>query len=243
VARRGLSVEFLGLPGAGKSGVSKRVAEILESQGHSVVDTNYELTHRRGARTRRLRKLGYILRELAFHPVYAARSARAIAATRQSTVSDLGGAVANWLFVSDLVRGGGRSRTIHLLDEGIFQALWSVGFGAASGDWPGVARAAGAGFPAPDVVVLVNASAETVLRRLRARGLKQSRIEDRLDTDGGVLATSERLLGQVRSVLVEMAKSGKNIHIHEVANERDADLEPNARIVAGALIPMVERLR
>jgi thymidylate kinase len=233
-------VEFLGLPGAGKSGVSRRVAEILTSGGHSVVDTNYELTHRTGAWTRRLLKTGTILRELAFHPVYAARSARAIAGTKQRTASDLSGAVANWLFVSGLLRGRGRDRAIHLLDEGIFQALWSVGFSAASGDWPAVARSAGAGFPAPDVVVLVNASTATVERRLRARGPRQSRIEDRLDTDREILEASERLLARVRSVLTEMADSGKTIHIQEVSNEHDADLEPNARLLAGMLIPLYE---
>jgi thymidylate kinase len=238
VARRRLSVEFLGLPGAGKSGVSRRVAEILANDGHPVVDTNYALTHRSGVLARRLRKFAGIAREIVLHPAYSARSTWAITATKQRTLSDLLGAVSNWLFVSSLLREGGRA--LHLLDEGIFQALWSVGFGAASDDWTSVVRAAGSGFPVPDVVVIVNVSAATAERRLRARGLKQSRVEGLLETDPGVLETSRRLLDQVRAVLFQMAKSGKHLHIQEVANERDDDLEPNARSLAGVLIPMIE---
>ncbi len=235
---RNLSVEFLGLPGAGKSGVSRRVGKLLEGQGIRVLETAYELTHRTGAGKRRLIKSAHIAREIALRPLDSARSVRAILATKQRTTSDLVGAVSNWLFVSDLLRDHGRVPAIQLLDEGIFQALWSVGFGAAVDDLPAVVKAVGASCSLPDVVVIVNASLATVEQRLRVRGLRQSRLEDRLDTDRGILERSGRLMDEVRSILFGMAKSERKIHIQEVVNDREQDLEPNARALAGALIPM-----
>jgi broad-specificity NMP kinase len=231
-------VEFLGLPGAGKSGVSRRVGEILQGEGIRVVETAYELTHRSGVAARRFRKSAFIAREIVLRPMDSARSARAIVATKQNTTSDLVGAVSNWLLVSNLLRDDGRVPAIHLLDEGIFQALWSVGFGAAVDDLTLVSQAVGTAFPVPDVVVIVNASLATVEQRLRCRGMRQSRLEDRLGIDRGIFEKSERLMGEVRTILVEMAKSRKNVHIHEVANDREQDLEPNARALAAVLIPM-----
>lgn len=206
MARRSLTVEFLGLPGAGKSGVSRRVAELIEGQGIRVVETAYELTHRTGVGARRLIKTAHIARELARAPIDSARTTRAIIATKQRKTSDLVGAVSNWLFVSNLLRGPGGPSAIQLLDEGLFQALWSVGFGAEVDDLPSVARALGPSSPIPDVVVIVNANLATVETRLRSREMKQSRIEDRLDTDRGILETSDRLLGEVRDILFGMVK-------------------------------------
>ena len=243
MARRGLSVEFVGLPGVGKSGVSRRLAEILKGQGFPVLETAYELTHLSGVAARRLRKSAHIARELARHPRYSGRSARAIGATKQSSSKDLLGAIANWLFVSNLLRHDGRAPEIHLLDEGIFQALWSVGFSAALDDLSSVARDIGSDFPVPDVVVIVNASHATVMQRLRARGVRQSRLEDRLGTDRGILERSDKLMRDVEKILGGIAKTRRNVHIHEMANDRENDLEPNARALAGVLIPMFEGLR
>jgi thymidylate kinase len=232
-------VEFLGLPGAGKSGVSRRVAELIQSQGIPVSETNYALTHRTGVLARRLRKSGYVTREVLLHPGYSARSARAIAATRQQSASDYSGALWNWLFVSNLLRGNGRGPRIHLLDEGIFQALWSIGFGASADNLEAATAGIAALSPTPDVVVVVHASPTTVERRLRNRGARQGR----LDTDGLVLDRSERLLGEVRGILAGLAKSGRRVQIHDMANDREQDLEPNARALAGLLIPMFEGSR
>lgn len=236
----GLSVEFLGLPGAGKSGVSKRAAELIRDAGIPVVETAFDLTHKSGVLARRWRKAAYVAREILLHPRYSSRSVRAIVATRQRTASDLFGAVWNWLFVSNLLRRGRHVPGVHMLDEGIFQALWSVGFGASVEGLSSVTGGAGPLLPVPDVVVIVSARPSTVEQRLRSRGVRQSRLEDRLGVDRRILERSEALLEEVRGILKGLVRAGRNVAIHELGNDREQDLEPNARALASVVISMFE---
>ena len=56
-AARGFVVEFVGIPGAGKSTLSHAVAEELRRRGQHVTEPTRDLTHRSGTQRRILSKL------------------------------------------------------------------------------------------------------------------------------------------------------------------------------------------
>src|SRR5687767_9276111 len=150
----GLSVEFIGMPGSGKSTLSRRVAERLHAGGITVAQPSYVLAHGI-ARWRRLaRKSRRVASELIAHPSDALRAARAVRSTRQRRAGDVLKMTFNWLLVSSLLRRRPPAGEVHLHDQGVLQALWSVGFGGAPGAAGRMAARMEGRTPLPDVVVI-----------------------------------------------------------------------------------------
>lgn len=226
---RGVAVEFLGLPGAGKSALCHGVARLLSGGGAAVEETTWELAHASSPARRRLRKLAIVALELLSQPMYVLISARAIAATRQMSVADLLGTLFNWIFVSSLLRRSRRRPGVCLLDQGIFQGLWSVGFGAGRGAVALLAGRLEGRMPTPDLVVVIETSLETVERRLRDRKGRDSRLERRLQDEPGLLALSASLLQETLAVLRGLSERSGHPRLLTVTNERETDLEAAAR--------------
>jgi hypothetical protein len=124
---RPVLVEFLGLSGAGKSAVSHQVAERLRRRGLSVREPTLRLApegRRRSVWKRTLKSL-HVARELVMHPLASLRSLKSMSATRQQRLRLLFRMGFNWLMLSSLMRT--HRRSLHLFDQGTFQALWSIG--------------------------------------------------------------------------------------------------------------------
>ena len=124
-----LLVTFVGLPGTGKSTLCARVAQLLRQRGIPcrVLEESAYRKYRN--------KVGWLAREVIGHPWRAVCSLRAILATGQPSVLDLVKMVVNWFCLSFLIRRAARAGGVSLFDEGLFQALWSIGLGARNPDW------------------------------------------------------------------------------------------------------------
>ena len=229
-----LLVEFLGLPGVGKSELSHRVAQRLAGNGIAVRQPSHVLAHGMSPPARRLGKTLYVLREILCHPVAAARTARAIAATGQRDRRTRGLLTFNWLLVVALARRARRRAGIHLLDQGLLQAVWSVAF---DGDADGAVRllsAPDAGRALPDVVVVVEADQGTVRQRLCHRAQNESRLERQFDRATELLAHGDRLLQRIRTALARDCGA----RIVTVHNEAGTDLDRLADDLAHTLRAM-----
>lgn len=240
-ARRGsLAVEFLGMPGAGKSVVSRRVAEHLAGRGVAVGEPVRILSDRSGlgptvagVATKSLRVAG----ELIAHPGHALRALRAIESTGQPSAQVLTRVAFNWLMQCAVLRSSRTSGAVRLLDEGIYQALWSIGLEGRPGSIQRVGRELAAALALPDVVVIVDADAEVVAQRLGTRGGRESRA-DRWDrTDGRAVRHGSDLLNEVVDVLMEVSGRGRGPRVIHVDN--GAGQNPGA--VAGPLAIELER--
>lgn len=220
-------VEFFGLPGVGKSTTARHVAERLAARGVPVERSPHVLSHDSGKAERFVGKGMILAAELAHRPFHACRAARAIAATRQRTAADLGRTFANWLYVGALLRRGARAADVRLLEQGLAQALWSVGFSAGHVAWADVISQHDVLPVAPDLVVFVQADLDTIRDRLTSRGANV-RLEQALEGDPAALAHSSALLAIVMRLLAE-----KGIRVTTMHNERYASLVANATVVAG----------
>jgi len=223
----GLSVELIGMPGSGKSTLSRRVAARLQAAGITVAQPSHDLAHGI-ARWRRLAgKSRHVARELIGHPADALRAVCAVRSTRQRRTGDVFKMTFNWLLVSRLLRRRPAAREVHLHDQGVLQALWSIGFGGAPGAAGRMARRMEGRVPLPDVVVIVRASEGTVARRLAGRTDRDSRL-DAASGDRAALRLAADLLAEVLGVLEGWRRRPGGPRVIELDNETDESLETAA---------------
>ena len=232
---RELTVEFLGLPGVGKSAVCGKTARYLSRRGFRVREPVLAVSDR-SAMGPRLRgyagKSFLIARELLTHPLHSFRSVRAICSTGQPSLSVLVMVVTNWLMQCSLLRNRKTPPAVNLFEEGIFQALWSIGLEARSG----AVRDLGATFSEvlamPDVVVVVEADLAAVVDRLQRRDGNESRADRWSQDDGQAFAQASSRMTEVIETLLRGDERGQRSRVIRVDNRSDADPDVTARQLA-----------
>jgi AAA domain len=184
----GCVVEVCGLPGAGKSRVA---AALVASAGAArTVEAGAPADRPRpvGAPadrigphvptfTRLARKLALGTREAAARPGSLAGEIRAIVHSGQE--GELVGTLArvsHWVTTQRLLADARHAGGLQVLDEGVLQALWSLGL---RGDVTGLVRRLerSEGWRRPDVLVMVEAPLSVALTRLGERSSAHSRVQ------------------------------------------------------------------
>jgi hypothetical protein len=197
---RGLLVEFVGLPGVGKSELSHRVAARLAAAGERVREPSYELAHGPSPARRRFWKSLHVARQLALHPLASLRVLAAIGRTQQRGFGTRVRLAVNALLVVSLAAQARRRPGVHLLDQGLLQAAWSVALDDRPGAPLPLLDTRGLCGAIADLVVIVDAELGTVQRRLSERPGHESRIEQY----GAVEAALQRgalLVGEIRAAV------------------------------------------
>ncbi len=190
---RGIIVEFVGLSGSGKSTVSHAIAAVLRDAGRPVTERSFEIAHRMGAVARRLAKLRLAGRTLLLRPGPSLALAIRVARTCQRRWIEGIVKTLDLFYVCGLIAELSRRPGIHLLDQGFFGGLWSIGFGAGSAPALGPLIEIGSrccGGPPAGAVFLLEVPPATAVERLKRRPGAASRLERRLAT-----ATWEQDLG------------------------------------------------
>lgn len=206
-----LVVELLGAPGVGKSTLLPDLVGRIHALPLQVAP------HPDRAR----QALGFA-QFVVRNALYLARTTAAIAATSQPTTDDLAWVTRTWMKRcwrhAELRRRPG----LHLVDAGLAQALWSIGFRARA--QLGQRLVTG---PLPDLVLVVNTTLATMARRLAMRPGQQSRLE----RGAGDL---ERAREQVVAVRLLLERAG--VETFSVDHDRDEDRARVAAILADRVI-------
>ena len=93
----------------------------------------------------------------------------------------------NWLVVTSALRRRPAPGTIRILDQGMFQAIWSIGLGARESVIARFDPSLALAMPIPDVVVVVEADLAAVIGRLQRRSGSGSRVDAWSPDDGHAL--------------------------------------------------------
>ena len=229
-------VEFVGMPGSGKSTLAHATAELLRARGLPVSEPTYVLDHETPSGPRQLRKLSYAARALLARRRSAVAFAAAALRSGQRHVGELASVTLNWWYLLDVHRRALATPGVHLLDQGLLQALWTLGYGARH---PKTALDH-ASFMVPRapryVVVSLRVGTETALDRLRARPNGASRVDR--DVDGGraelALARARIMADAVDVLAGRLANAGVLTVVH-FDNEGADVLGSNASALADRL--------
>ncbi len=220
-------VEFVGLPGVGKSTLSHRTAATIASD-HPQVTEPISRIENRSAAFRILSKGRYAAEHALRRPRTAIDGLRAIRATQQPTTGDFARVAFNFQYVAGVVTRARSAAGVTLLDQGPYQALWSIGLRSPA-DWPDLLDRFENPLSriAPDLVVLVEADTETIADRLRSREGGDTRVgPGTAEFDRGVDGYD-----CVKERVQSSARTGSIV----VENETRADLAAGASRIADAI--------
>lgn len=194
-------IEFMGLPGAGKSTIAHGVCAKLREFGHHPAWGPDAFMHTRPALLR-AHKLARIAAYGVFHPVHAAGAAKRSWSFPQPSRSTAMRLMGNWLYVNAVCSVRPHPDDLVVLDQGLGQGLYSLAL-QSDDNWMSAVRKVLTGGPYPDVVVSVEAPGPIVRERLRLRADAYSATERLLLADHRWLDKSMCILDRVREALAE----------------------------------------
>lgn len=229
-------IEFFGLPGSGKTTLSHDVANLLRARGITVSEDTYNLDHRFRRPGRLLVKLSHFLYYLGRNPRRGLFAISSIILTKQATLIDLCKSLLNWMFIASISSRERRDDTITILDQGISQAVWSIGFAAQRETWLEMALAKDQWEALkPDMIVHIRADHQTIANRLATRKIRTSRLDD--------LGQDRRYLrhAQDRTEAILHCLKTSDIRLIEIDNVSHDHLADHAGQVADAIAAMLEQ--
>jgi hypothetical protein len=172
----GRVIELCGLPGAGKSTLARKLVQELADRGHTAYAGASAIAPTSPAPRRVAVKAALAMAETLAHPACTAASVTAVFRSGQSHTADVPARALQWTVTQRLLRAARRTPGLHVFDEGVIQALWSLGL---CGDARPVLRAldGSRAWARPDLVVVLEAPLDVVLERLVSRPSRHSRIQ------------------------------------------------------------------
>ncbi len=162
-------VEFVGLPGVGKSTLSRRTAAVLAKDQPRVSEPIGKINDRSGP-LRILSKGHFALEHAIRQPRSTIDTARRIKTMGQPTTADLVRVSFNFQYVTGVVAHAQSRPGVTLLDQGPYQGLWSIGLRSLR-DWDDLLDRLDDSLSrtAPDLVVFVEVDIDTITDRLQTR--------------------------------------------------------------------------
>ena len=236
MSQRGFCIEFLGLPGSGKSMMSHAAAGTLRRFGLTVAEPTWMADHTLTPARRYLHKSRRAAEEVLRRPGAAARAFALVTRSRQRRAAEALWVTTNWLFIASLLERPPLGPAVQFLDEGVYQALWSVCFEAEVDD-PGTLIAALArGVRCPDAVVIVEVGHAEVRKRLARRVGGMSRMDGPAGEAPESWWRARRALTETRKVLDAMAHATGRPLVLPVRNDHPDDVHRLAACLAAFVL-------
>lgn len=222
-----MTVEFVGPPAAGKSALCNALVELLSADGCGATASSPVDDRRRAAV--RLTKLADVARFSLAHPA----TVRALSVVvRRSRQRDRRQAVAKTVSLISELRREGAAGSPQVVEQGVLQAIWSVGLEAAKPPLQELLQHCREWLP--HTVVLVDVDRAEILRRLEERDNGRSRLDElNHQHAGGILQRGDQLMGRLLDLWLGLDPHHRVIR---VGNERGVD-------PADALEPEYERIK
>ncbi len=195
---RSCIVELCGLPGAGKTSIA---TDLGREEGSLITSRPALGIGPEVPAARRLsRKLGLVASASIRRPALEATMARGIRRSGQPGPGEAASRWVQWASTQALMSRARRAPGVHLFDEGVIQALWSLGLRGDPADVLQTLADSAGRWSRPDLVVVVDPRIDLLVRRLRDRPSQHSRVQ-RIDDDDELHAELVRGRSLLESLL------------------------------------------
>jgi len=169
-------IEFIGLPGTGKSTLCKKVCMCLQNQKYPVSQPTFNIEHY-STFNRIVTKLKFVIKSLISHPHTIPMVIGEIIIKNRQTATDTIRVLFNLSYIDGIIADYRTPEGVCLLDQGPYQGVWSVGLNADEA-WSSVFDRFSKYLRqnTPDLIVCVDAKPEIVASRLANRSGGDTRL-------------------------------------------------------------------
>lgn len=232
MSNKTLIVEFIGLPGVGKSTLSHHIAEEMRNDHKSVSELSNYHSHHRSRFSQALRVRALALKTLFLKPRHSYASIRTIGQSKQQSFSETKNMGLSWLYNSELTRQLGRTCGVHILDQGLIQAVWSVAMRAKSQSWIDLMDLLKVNYNCRVLVVWVTAGIPTVLARIHGREREQSRFDGMSENlMRSVMERGSSVFDQIMSEFDELVIQDQKFSRIRIDNDGDDMAEQTQKLI------------
>ena len=189
-------IEFLGVPGVGKTTLAERLARDLREQGGNVAFLPMDGLADLSRWADRVRHLIDIARYSLVMPQQAWRSARIARAFPQPTLTAALKTLGYWLATHQLAHKHAQRAEVVVLDQGYYQGIYSWALQSPALDQTILSSALRL-VPMPDIVIVVTAPAEAIRARLKHRSDSHKWVDRLLLNDDRSLEKSVDLVARI----------------------------------------------
>jgi thymidylate kinase len=248
--QRSVIIEFLGVPGSGKSTLSHSVADILREMGLYIKEPSYELDHQKNIFVRKTKKLYKAIIHLMSRPVYSMHHILEIVRSDQRHFIETLKLIINLLYISEYYGECRRRSGVYFFDQGFFQWLCSTLYSAQKSsalESNRIYRLIQYSIEQSKCMVIsVHADPATAMARMEQRGGSASRLEQ-LDSKAklneGVLQFYRCLLDTER-LIQDWSQNGRHFEpghltVLKVDNGEGSSLVNNQMIIARSIQKIV----
>ena len=193
-------MELFGLPGSGKTYLARALCEVLQRSSRSVLDFSRHTSPLRLS-WEWVRDHLAVRSWMVCHPFETLDLWRQIRDSGQVTRRERKRLTRGWLKTIVRLQQCASHYDIILMDQGFLQLLWGVGYEAQPATWNRVRQKLLGLIPAPDVVILIDASPDVAVRRLLNRPGITSRVERDGPQSGDVMERAQSLTSRLRDEL------------------------------------------
>lgn len=230
---KSIIIEFFGLPGVGKTTISQRVADDLQSAGYRCTEPRRQISQR-SAVPRILHKSAYVVAGSGRYPSTTVKNTLDILQTEQDSLKSALKIIFNWHYCRGIAACS--SSDIRIFDEGIYQALWSVGLSSRL-NWETVLdHVVPPSNSRPSVVIIVDAREGVIANRLANRKDGDTRFNN---TSKSHFRRGREGFYQIRQIICSFYESNANRKLITVENGQEASLADITDEIVEQIIPHI----
>lgn len=234
-------VEFVGIPGAGKSTLASELARLLRADSVPIRTPISEVNAIDSRPLRILRKSAEIGRYTLRHPYGTIGWLRTVRRLSDGSIHDVAKVGFNWLFVAGCLTQRRSDRGVTIADQGLLQAYWSTILGSSTPSVDDVHSIIETAFPdVPLLVVLVEVDTTVARQRLAARSDNPSRVSVNI---GGTsrpehnysVEDAQIAYDHVKKSLIAIETASENSSVIRCVNDEPSDVERNVEAIRAEL--------
>ncbi|MDX8363746.1 AAA family ATPase [Cytobacillus sp. Hm23] len=227
-----IMVEFIGIPGVGKTTLSHMLAKSLSVKGFHVNEPTYKINSKKEF-FKKITKLLYIMKILITAPNICIYAIQIILKTHQKSYKDFIKTASNLLFVIAIIKSNSTKKGIHILDQGFFQALWSIEYSAHHLIKPlDLKQLLEMVHSKPLLIIDLHVKHTEVLKRLHQRKTDYSRIEKYfLEALPNHIQISNEILNQLKHNISLTNIDEEKLKVISLNNDNNEQLDKNTVVI------------